>query len=55
VKSAQRAALKLLIRFTEPMTVRKQLNFERRAEEIVARHFQEDFDAALKRALATAK
>ena len=46
--------LKLLIRFTSPMTVKQHLNFEKRAEEIVAQHYAAEFEASLNQAIATA-
>lgn len=50
-----RAPLKLLIRFEDTTPVRKHLPFEQRAREYVARHAAGEFDAALRRALATAR
>lgn len=50
-----RGKLKLLIRFGDALPVKKQLNYGKRAREIVSRYLAEDFDAALKKAMATAK
>lgn len=50
-----RGKLKLLIRFGDALPVKKQLNYGKRAREIVNRYLAQDFDAALKKAMATAK
>lgn len=50
-----RGKLKLLIRFGNALPVQKQLNYGKQARVIVNRYLAQDFDAALKKALATAK
>jgi hypothetical protein len=46
-------ALKLLIQFEDTTPVRKRLDFYGRARKIVTRYAAADFDAAMRRALAT--
>lgn len=50
-----RGKLKLLIRFGDAIPVKKQLNYGKQARVIVNRYLAQDFEAALKKALATAK
>jgi hypothetical protein len=50
-----RGKLKLLIRFGNALPVQKQLNYGKQARVIVNQYLAQDFDAALKKALATAK
>lgn len=50
-----RGKLKLLIRFGDALPVKKQLNYGKRARQIVNQYLAHDFDVALKKAMATAK
>lgn len=47
--------LKLLIRFGDDLPVQKHLNFERRANEVAAATWSREFDAAMTKALASAR
>lgn len=50
-----RTTLKLLVRFSDPLTVTQHLNFRDRAEQAVREHFDTEFAKAFARAIATAK
>jgi hypothetical protein len=47
--------LKLLVAFTRPVKIKTKLGYRERAATIVQKHFDGAFEAALQRALATAK
>lgn len=47
--------LKLLIRFGDPLPVKKQLNWGRFAQKIVRDHFSQELSTAIANAIATAK
>ncbi|NHR07658.1 hypothetical protein HA052_20940 [Chromobacterium haemolyticum] len=51
----QRGHLKLLIRFGDALPVKTHLGYRERAQQIVARNFNPEFDKALANALATAR
>jgi hypothetical protein len=49
------AKLKLLLRFGDALPVNKRLNYGGTARKIIARHLRRDFDAALAKAMASAR
>jgi hypothetical protein len=54
-KAAHTGALKLLIRFGDALPVKEHLGWGAKAEQVVHRWFKAEFDAAFRKALATAK
>lgn len=55
LKSNTTGRLKLLVAFTRPVQVKTKLGYRERAEMIVQKHFNTDFDAAIAKALASAR
>lgn len=55
VKANLTGRLKLLVAFTRPVKVKTKLGYHDRAEAVVAKCFDAEFDVALRRALATAR
>lgn len=55
VPAPAQVGLKLLIRFGEALPVREHLDFRKRANAIVRRHFQTEFRKALAYAMSTAR